>query len=122
MGEFSLRNFIRIKQLQNMRNKRKTKRFRCYVPVEGKDGGEFESAQTIDFSRGGLGIISEKPIPLKKKIAVELDLDQEQPVFVIGKVQWVQPMDDSDNFRIGLTFESVMRGSKTRLNAFFKGR
>lgn len=102
-------------------NKRKSKRQECYVPVDGKTGGVFDQTQTVDISKGGLGFISRRKIPLDKEIPIELDMgDNENPIFVIGKVKWVRPLEDSDSYRVGVIFKDVLKGSKTRLQQYFK--
>ena len=101
-------------------NKRRNKRLTCAVPVEGKEGGVFDHSQTIDFSKGGIGLVSQKKLSVNKEIMLELDLrENEDPVFVRGKVQWVRPIDESSLYRIGLSFKEVLQGSKTRLNQYF---
>lgn len=101
--------------------KRRHSREACTVPVDGKIGDFFEQVITTDISRAGIGFISGNEIPLNKEIAIEIDFEENaDPVFVIGKVQWIQNVPSSDKFRLGLKFESVLRGSKTRLNNYFK--
>lgn len=102
-------------------NKRKNKREQCLVPVDGKEDGPFASTQTIDISKEGIGFISKKKIAKNKQIAIELELDEEgDPVFVIGKVKWVRAIPDSESFRVGLHFDDILRGSKSRLYKYFK--
>ena len=104
-----------------MNNKRKNKRISCLVPVDGKTGSVFEETKTIDFSKGGMGFISHQRIPLHKKIAIAIELSEnEEPVVVIGTVQWVRPISQSDCFRCGLSFEEIVSGSKTRLSRYFQ--
>ena len=101
-------------------NKRKTPRIDCSVPVDGQEGGIFAQVKTIDFSKGGLGLISQSQIPLNEEIAVEIDLgENEEPVLVLGKVKWVRPLPDSSYFRVGLSFETVLSGIESRLNQYF---
>lgn len=103
-----------------MRNKRKNKRRNCSVPVEGKAGGVFHRTQTIDISNAGIGLISRKKIPLQKKITLELELSKERvPVFVVGKVEWVRPIINSRNYRVGMSFANVLKGSKSSLSQYF---
>jgi len=91
----------------------------CLVPVDGKEGGLFDVSKTVDISKTGIGFVSHKRIPLHKQIAIELDLDQEDaPVVVIGRVQWVRHIAESPNYRIGLTFCDVLHGSKSRLEKY----
>ena len=103
-----------------MENKRKSERFPCLVPVEGKAGGAFDHAATLDFSKEGVGFISESRIPLHKEVTIALDLGAEEgPIFVRGKVQWVKPMVGSDFFRAGVLFNNFLKGSKRELSRYF---
>ena len=102
-----------------MKDQRKSERFSCLVPVDGKQGGLFEKIQTVDFSRGGIGFISHRKIPLNREVAIELDFGESEPVIVIAKVRWVRPFK-SDTYRVGMYFESLMPGSKSRLNQYFQ--
>ena len=101
-------------------NKRKSKRQSCIVPIDGKKGSIFESTQTVDFSKGGIGIISQKRIPLNKEITIALDLSMdEEPIFVVGKVKWVRSIS-KDEYRIGVIFKDIKKGSKERFDKYFK--
>jgi len=100
---------------------RKNKRTECFVPVDGKEGTVFDQVKTVDISKGGLGFISRHPIPVNKQIPIEIAFSEEgDPVFVLGKVTWVDSLAGTQNYRIGLTFENVFRGSKSRLNNYFR--
>ena len=99
--------------------KRKDERYKCLVPVESKKGTGFDSSQTVDISKNGIGFISPKSVSPNEKIAVEIVLSPEtEPVLVMGLVKWVQRLSDSDQYRIGMTFADVLRGSKSRLNKY----
>ncbi len=104
-----------------MKNQRKNERFHCLVPVEGKRGSPFECTKTVDFSKGGFGLISSQKIPVNKEIAIQIDLSQKsEPALVVGRVKWVSRALDSGNYRIGISFEDVLKGSKTRLDDYFR--
>ena len=104
-----------------MSNKRKNDRYQCIVPVDGKDGSSFAQTKTVNISKGGLGFVSHQRIPINKRIAIELDLfDENEPVVVIGRVRWVKTIGKSENYRIGLAFEEVISGSQSRINQYFK--
>ena len=104
-----------------MKNKRKSQRVSCLVPVEGQEGGVFDLSRTIDISSNGIGFVSSKRIPLNKKITIELDLNEaDTPVLVTGKVSWVRPILKDRAYRIGLAFTDFKTGSKSRLSKFFK--
>ena len=106
-----------IKQRSDvMDNKRKNKRFDCFVPVDGKSGSLFDETKTVDIGTGGIGFVSSSKIPLNKRIAIELDISEEQePVLVIGKVKWVHPISKTEQYRIGMTFERMLGGSISKL-------
>ncbi len=104
-----------------MNNHRKNERHACCVLIDGKDGSVFDQTQTVDFSKQGLGFVSRHRIPVNKEIPIEIELTVDgRSVFVIGRVQWVQRILKSKNYRIGISFKDIMRGSKSRLNQYFK--
>ena len=104
-----------------MSNHRKNERKTCVVPVDGKKGSVFDCAQVIDFSKGGLGFVSRHRIPVNKEVPIEIEITAEgNPVFVIGKIQWVHRIMNSKSYRIGVSFKDVLQGSKSRLSGYFK--
>ncbi|MBF0479282.1 MAG: PilZ domain-containing protein [Candidatus Omnitrophica bacterium] len=101
-------------------NKRKSPRLSCLVPVDAQAGNFFDTSKTVDFSKGGIGIVSRKEIPLHQKMAIELDLDDNgNSVLVMGEVEWATPISDG-MFRIGVSFKEMLQGSKSRLANYFK--
>lgn len=103
-----------------MSNKRKNERVSCLVPIEGKRGSLFDRTKTVNISQGGLGVVSQGRIPLNKEIAIELSLkEEEEPIVVLGKVRWVTSIAQSEFFRVGLSFENILRGSRARLKEYF---
>ena len=104
-----------------MSDHRKNERKICIVPVDGKKGSVFDHIQVVDFSKGGLGFISEHRIPVNKEVPIEIEVTADgKPVFVIGRVQWVRRIMDTKSYRIGVTFADVLQGSKSRLSQYFK--
>jgi len=104
-----------------MDNHRKNERYTCLVPIDGKDGSVFDQTQTVDFSKRGLGFVSRHRIPVNKEIPIEIELKVDgKPVFVVGRVQWVHRILNTKSYRIGISFKDVMRGSKSRLDQYFK--
>ena len=102
--------------MDNISDKRKTRRFNCFVPVDGKEGSHFTATKTVDISRDGIGFVSSRALPINEKIAIELALKPDTvPVLVIGEVRWVRKISDSDQYRIGLTFSDVIEGSRDEL-------
>ncbi len=110
-----------MNKLKKEANYRKNERHSCHVPIDGKDGTVFDQTQAINFSKGGLGFISKHRIPVHREIPIEIELTCEgNPVFVVGQVQWVKRMSNAQGYRIGVSFKEVLRGSKSRLNEYFK--
>jgi len=104
-----------------MSNQRKNERYFCSVPIDGKDGGVFDRTLTVDFSKRGLGFVSGRRIPVNKEIPIEIELTGDgASAFVIGRVQWVRRILNSKSYRVGVLFKDVMRGSKSRLDQYFK--
>ena len=106
-----------------MQNKRKNSRHACTVLVDGKQGGPFESSKTVDFSQGGLGLISSRRLSVNKEIAIQLDLsEQGHSALVVGKVQRVSPIAETNHFRIGVVFQEMIQGSRTNVKDYLRDK
>lgn len=104
-----------------MQNKRKNPRYMCEVPVEGKQGEAFEHSKAVDFSQGGIGLVSTHRLAVNKEIAIQLDLSEEgNSALVIGKVEWVVPIAQSNNYRIGLSFRDMMQNSRSYVKDYLR--
>jgi len=100
-------------------NQRTEARYNCFVPVEGKEGSEFDGTKTVDISRHGIGFLSSSTVGINQKIALELVLKPNtEPVMVIGVVKWVRKLSDSDLYRVGMVFSEIIAGSSTRLDKY----
>ena len=104
-------------------NQRIEARYNCLVPVEGKEGSEFDQTKTLDISRHGIGFLSSHPIAINQKIALEIVLKPNtQPVMVIGVVKWVRKIGVSDQYRVGMVFSEIISGSPTRLDKYLTSK
>ena len=104
-------------------NQRSESRYNCLVPVEGKQGSEFDQTKTLDISRHGIGFLSSHPIGINQKIALEIVLKPNtEPVMVIGVVKWVRKLGVSDQYRIGMVFSEIISGSPTRLDKYLTSK
>ena len=104
-------------------NQRSESRYNCFVPVEGKEGSEFDQTKTLDISRHGIGFLSSHPIAINQKIALELVLKPNtEPVMVIGVVKWVRKIETSKQYRIGMVFSEIISGSPVRLDKYFNSK
>ena len=104
-------------------NQRIEARYNCLVPVEGKEGSEFDRTKTLDISRHGIGLISSQSVGINQKIALEIVLKPNtEPVMVIGVVKWVRKLEVSDQYRIGMVFSEIISGSGTRLDKYLTSK
>jgi c-di-GMP-binding flagellar brake protein YcgR len=104
-------------------NQRSEARYNCFVPIESKEGSEFDRTKTLDISRKGIGLISSQYIGLNQKIALEIVLKPNtEPVMVIGVVKWVRKIGDTDQYRVGMMFSEIISGSSTRLDKYFSSK
>ncbi len=104
-------------------NQRSEDRFNCLVPVEGKEGSQFDQTKTLDISRHGIGFLSAHPIGINQKIALEIVLKPNtEPVMVIGVVKWVRKLGNSDQYRVGMVFSEIISGSPTRLDKYLTSK
>jgi hypothetical protein len=103
-----------------MENHRTAPRLNCEVPIDSSSGNIFAGTQTVDVARGGMGFVSDHEIPVNQQITVELELEKgAPPVFVIGKVLWVKQIPETGQYRIGMSFVDMVKGSKSRLDKYF---
>lgn len=94
--------------MKSGKNKRASQRKTCLVPVEGKKGTSFADTQTVDISKGGIGLISKRAIPLDEKIAVEIATSPDsEPILVLGKVVWIRKLETKNRYRVGLKFQKA---------------
>ena len=104
-------------------NQRSESRYNCLVPIEGKEGSEFDQTKTLDISRHGIGLVSSRPIGINQKIALEIVLKPNtEPVMVIGVVKWARRIGDSDQYRVGMVFSEIISGSSTRLDKYLTSK
>ena len=104
-------------------NQRVEDRYNCLVPVEGKEGSEFDRTKTLDISRHGIGFLSSHPIGVNQKIALEIVLKPNtEPVMVVGVVKWARKIGVSDQYRIGMVFSEIISGSSNRLDKYLTSK
>ena len=99
-----------------MSNKRRAMRQQCYVPVEGKAGSGFARVKTLDISAGGMGFLGLRALPLRKRIAVEIQTAPgSEPIVAVGRICWVKKEIGSKFYRFGLKFYKFLSGSLREL-------
>jgi len=102
-------------------NHRKTGRFSvadALLDVHKKRGGEIDHSELVDLSESGSQIFSEVEMFVGEKVTLTLDIpDFIGEMKVIGKVVWVQPLEDDTRygFNVGVRFIRIPAGSMLRL-------
>ena len=100
--------------------KRQNRRVGCAVPIESKKGSRFDDSHTVDISKGGVGLVSSRPLPIDTTMAIEIDLTAAgNPILAMGQVKWVQQLP-GDGYRIGFSFTDLAAASKNRLERHFR--
>jgi len=102
-------------------NKRLNARYECRVPLMDEKKETLASSQTTDISKSGVGFVSACFIPANTKMMVEISLTRDGlPVLVQGRVKWVEKMQNSSSFRIGMAFPEISLQSESRIENCFK--
>ena len=106
--------------MTEVEEKRKAKRFNCQVPIMCKKGGAFDNSQTMDISQGGVGLVSNRFIPVDTRMILEIALlPNSDPVLALGQVKWVRRIPVSDNYRVGMHFADIAPSSRSQINRNF---
>ncbi len=101
-------------------NKRENPRYDCRVPLMDERRETLSSSYTTDISRTGVGFVSTRFIPVNSKLMVEIALTREEnPMLVQGRVQWVEKIPHSSNFRIGMNFSDISSDAQSRIAEHF---
>ena len=102
-------------------NQRKSKRIDCRVPIDCKAGAPFDQSKAVDISKGGVGVLVKKAVPVDTTMAVEIALTPtSEPIIAFGQVRWVTELPTNDGYRLGLNFIDVTPTSRSRLNKYFR--
>jgi c-di-GMP-binding flagellar brake protein YcgR len=101
------------------KEKRTAPRWDCRVPIMCRRGSDFDSAQTLDISRGGVGLLTRKFIPVNTNMIMEIALSPHAaPVMVLGRVCWVQKSASAESYRLGMNFTEIASDSRNRLAGY----
>ena len=80
--------------------------FREPVQYRFLDSEEMHGSLGYDLSESGVRFQTEDFIPLRKKLALHLELDPGQALDLNGQVVWVQLVPHSERYHVGLNFEN----------------
>lgn len=73
----------------------------------------------MDISKGGVGLISSKFIPLNSNLVMEIALSpKSEPLLAVGKVKWVQKLGSQERYRVGMAFTDISAQAGNRLEDY----
>ena len=104
-----------------VKEKRRTARLDCRVPVLCKKGTIFDNSQTVDIGEQGIGFFSQRFIPVDTNMVLEIALSPKaDPLLTVGTVKWIQKVGYMDKYRVGMEFSDISEGVKGRLSKYLK--
>ena len=93
----------------------------CRLPVRLYPKQEPRVIETLtkDLSVGGLRCVSRHHRPAGMPLSVELLLEPgERPLMLTGQVAWSNPISGSEQFDLGVSFQTFPYFAKKRLSAY----
>ncbi len=68
-------------------------------------------------------MISNRRLSVNKEIAIQLDLSEDgHSALVVGKVQWVSPIGETNSFRVGVAFKDILQGARSNLRSYLRSK
>ena len=92
-----------------MEDRRIFERFPISIPVRYLDpkGSQEGSAQTVDLSAKGVGLLTNKPLPQNMPIEMWLKVpDKGEPLYARGEVSWLKNIGENE-YRAGVNLEKA---------------
>lgn len=81
------------------------------------DKSKFNKIEKKNISGGGICVISDKEIPVKTLILVNMILPEfSHPIFVVGEVMWNRKVDEK--FEIGIKFQKIAEEDRFKITSF----
>ena len=73
-------------------------------PTNGREG----TADTVDISANGLGLITNEDLSTLTPLEIWLDIpDYREPFYTRGEVVWSEPSADINQYRVGVQLEKA---------------
>lgn len=96
-------------------------RHRTYLPLRFQPDGKTAAVETLtkDLSLGGLRCMSPTPVPVAMDTRLELVLaTAQEPLALRATVRWFRSLPYSDQFELGVAFQSLSPQSARRLSTY----
>jgi len=75
----------------------------------------YENNELVDLSKSGAGIITSRPLKKGETIKIKVKLPGEKKLDLKGIIRWINPLNGSKSFRIGMQFNPF--GDKRNYNS-----
>lgn len=100
-----------------MGEKRKFMRFNVLLDAICKKSNELSKLKINNFSREGLGVLSDGSLDLGESIQIELSIPGDNmPVLMQGEVAWtLAPGPENRRFRSGIRFKDISNADRSRI-------
>ena len=100
-----------------MTEKRKYMRFNIFLDALCKSCGFQKKLKVDNFSREGLGILSEDEIPEGENVEIELLIPGDNiPVIVSGEIAWTTKINaESEKYKSGVKFKTIDNSDRSRI-------
>ena len=106
-----------------MDERRTAPRVACVLPVRFMVAGSPHPIETLskNLGLGGLMCLSPRRLPLLSPISLEMPLGRSrEPLIVQGLVRWIQEIQDSQQYFVGITFLGLDREDTVRLSRYLE--
>ncbi len=103
---------------ENPANRRRHKRVRIEVPLEGQTDTRLWGGLALNVSQGGVLVQSPRNIPEGETLLVELTLEGGPRVVVQCEVRWRQMDDQGRQTHIGLMFKELPVAAERALQSW----
>lgn len=104
-----------------LQERRKFPRIACHLPVKliSQEDPKLIETLTKDLSIGGIRCLSPVPRPVSMPLSVELTLGlSHEPVTIPAYVSWFQSVPQSEQFYLGIAFQSQSERSTKLLSSY----
>lgn len=101
--------------------RRRFQRASCLLPVRLYPKQESRVIETLtkDLSVGGLRCVSQHERQIGMPLSVELMLEPgERPLTLRGHVAWSRPIQESEQYDLGVSFHAFPESTKKRLSTY----
>ena len=100
-----------------MGDKRKYMRFNVLMDAIARTGGMLKKLKINNFSKEGIGVLSQDSLKKGEEIEVELTIPGDNiPVLLQGEIAWASdPLADNSKFSGGVKFKKIENNDRGRI-------